>query len=175
MIRSQVPKLRTRWLLDEFRAWEDWENAAPAAYAAYTADPVAADRLVQDYVAGRRSGADPGSLERPPMPPRRSKRGVSFALSTSLEPKHGDVESVLSRHHRYRPDGIAHEVPPWQASMTPEAFRAHCADVPMSAGRFDLDLARDLVYRGWYLTRETIRTFHPDVLTVEPPAWREWL
>ena len=174
VMQSQIPKLRTRWLVDEFRTWEDWEAAEPEAYATYTADPLGGDMRVKEYVAALGKGADPNTLERPPMPPRRSKRGVTFGLGTSLDPKKGDIQSTISRHQRYAPDDIAHEVPPWRSPMTAEAFRAHCAAVPMSAGKFDPELCRDLVYRGWFLTRETLRTFHPDVLTVDPPAWREW-
>ncbi len=108
------------------------------------------------------------------MPPANAKRGVTFGLRTSMDPKDGDIESTVSRHQRYEPDGVAGEVPPWQVGMDAAAFRQHCASVPMSGGRFDETLACDLVYRGWWLTRESIRTFHPDALAVDPPAWREW-
>ena len=44
----------------------------------------------------------------------------------------------------------------------------------MSVGKFDERVCRDLIYRGWWLTRESLRTFHPEVLPVPPPHWTDW-
>ncbi|MEM8707576.1 MAG: hypothetical protein AAGE98_14020, partial [Actinomycetota bacterium] len=97
-----------------------------------------------------------------------------FGLDTSMDPKDRDLEANTSRLQRWSPDRSAPEVPPWRSSMSPQAFRDHCASVPMSAGKFERDLCRDLIYRGWWLTREAVRTFHPDAITVDPPEWNEW-
>ncbi len=38
VMQNQVTTLRRRWLIEGYRAWEDWEEHEPDAYAAYTAD-----------------------------------------------------------------------------------------------------------------------------------------
>jgi len=174
VIQDQVTTVRRRWLIEGFRSWEDWEQSDPQAYEAYTTDQIAMNKAISGYVARQRKNALLPDEVPPPMPPRNSKRGVTFGLGTSMYPKDGDIESTTSRHQRYESDGVAHEVPPWQTNPRAEDFREHTAGVPMSGSKFDEELACDLIYRGWWLTRESLRTFHPDALTVVPPAWGEW-
>ena len=174
VVRNQVTTLRRRWLIEGYRAWEDWEENEPEAYAAYTADQAAMDDAHRDYVKRKRKDLlEPGE-QPPPAPPPNAKRGVTFGLKTSMDPKDGDIESTTSRHQRYQPDGMTTESPPWHADPDAAAFRTRCASVPMSAGKFDPVIAADLIYRGWWLTRESMRTFHPDALQAAPPAWNEW-
>ena len=173
--QNQVTTVRKRWVIDRFRAWEEWEEREPEQFKTYVGDQQAADTLIADWVRRKRKGElRPGELP-PPMPPPRSLRGVTFGLSTSMDPKDGEIESTISRHQRYVPDGEASELPPWHDldSDIPE-WRARCVDVPMSVGKFDLSVCRDLIYRGWWLTRESLRTFHPEALPVPPPRWTDW-
>ena len=174
VVQNQVSTLRKRWLIEGFRAWEDWEEHEPDAYRAYTADQLAANDAIREYVKRRRKKELRPDEVAPPMPPRGAKRGVTFGLETSMDPKDGDIESTTSRHQRYETDGLTTESPPWHADPDGQAFRTRCASVPMTAGKFDPVLAADLIYRGWWLTRESLRTFHPDALHSAPPVWREW-
>ena len=174
VVRDQVTTVRRRWLIEGFRSWEDWEESDPQAYEAYTTDQIAMNKAIADYFKRKRKNTLLDGEVPPPMPPRNSKRGVTFGLDTSMYPKDGDIESTTSRHQRYEPDDVAHEVPPWRTNARAKDFREHAASVPMSGSKFDEELACDLVYRGWWLTRESLRTFHPDALTVDPPAWSEW-
>ena len=174
VVQNQVTSLRKRWLIEGFRAWEDWEEHEPDAYRAYTGDQLAANAAIKEYVKRRRKKELRPDEVAPPMPPRNAKRGVTFGLDTSMDPKDGDIESTTSRHQRYQPDGMTTESPPWHADPDAAAFRTRCASVPMSAGKFDPVIAADLIYRGWWLTRESMRTFHPDALQAAPPAWNEW-
>jgi hypothetical protein len=173
--QAQLTTVRKRWAVDRFRTWEEWEEREPGQYAAYTANQHELDRLIDDWTdradAGRVSPDDPP----PPMPPPRALRGVAFGLRTSMDPRAGDLESTMSRHNRYVPDPDAPELPPWRDPATNiTAWRDQCVDVPMSVGRVEPLVCRDLIYRGWWLTRESLRTFHPEVLGGPAPRWAEW-
>lgn len=173
VMQNQVTSVRKRWLVDNYRSWEEWEEREPEAYAAFCADPVGNTAAWRAWERRRRKGKlEPGEAE-PAMPPRDARRGVIFSLDTTMEPN-SSLESSMSRHQRWSPDPDAPEVPAWRAEMDLDTFRDHCAGVPMSAGKFDPLLARDLVFRGWWLTRETMRTFQPDALDRAAPNWSEW-
>jgi hypothetical protein len=167
--------VRKRWVIDRFRTWEEWEEREPEQFRAYVDDQQAADALIADWVGRVRRGELQPGEQRPPMPPPRSLRGVTFDLSTSMDPRDGEIETTMSRHQRYEPDEEVSELPPWHDLDTNiPSWRRQCVDVPMSVGKFDLSVCRDLVYRGWWLTRESLRTFHPEALSDPLPRWTDW-
>lgn len=173
--QNQISTVRKRWVIDRFRTWEEWEEREPKQFNAYVNDQQAGDVLIAEWAGRERRGELLPGEQPPPMPPPRSLRGVTFGLSTSMDPKDGDIETTISRHQRYEPDEDVSELPPWHDLETSvPRWREHCVDVPMSVGKFDLTVCRDLVYRGWWLTRESLRTFHPEALRNPPPRWTEW-
>lgn len=172
VINSQPTILRKRWLVDKLRTWEDWEAADPEGYATYIADQRAGEAAIKEWQHRVRAGEVGPDESPPPMPPPRAVRGIVFGLATSMDPKDGNIESAASRHQTYSPDPAVPEVPPWHPAATDAAeWRAAVAGVPMSAGKFEPEICRDLIYRGWWLARESLRTFHPETLSRPAPAW----
>lgn len=173
--QSQITKVRKRWVIDRFRTWEEWEEREPEQYNTYIADQAAAEALIADWMSRKQKGELQPDEQPPPMPPPRSLRGVTFDLETSMEPNDGEIESMVSRHDRYVRDEEVAELPPWHdPDSSIRKWRADCVNVPMSVGKFEERVCRDLIYRGWWLTRESLRTFHPEVLPVPPPHWTDW-
>lgn len=175
----QTTTLRKRWFIDQLRIWEDWEAADPDAYSDFVTDQDAKQEAINEWVRRQRRGSlDDADQSLPTMPPRGARRGVIFSLGTTMDNAR-DIVSTISKHQRYRADPDAPEVPPWRAragsGLSPEEFRDSITSIGMAAGRFDVELCDDLVYRGWWLTRETLRTFHPDVLPQEGMApWTDY-
>lgn len=164
----QTTTLRKRWFIDQLRAWEDWEESDPEGYADFVSDQEQKQREINDWMLKvQRKEVEPSDPAAPTMPPKGAKRGVIFSLGTTMDSSR-DIISTISRHQRYSADPEAPEVPPWRTDsgrpMTPDEFRESITAIGMAAGKFELDVCDDLVYRGWWLTRETLRTFHPDVL-----------
>jgi len=171
---NQLTAVRERWFVASLRAWEHWADQNPDQHRSYMADQAHSDAAIASWRL-RQANAEtkPGETP-PPMPPAGAHWGVIFRLDTSMDAKPSHAAYHESRHTRYEDDPQAPEVPPWRdGTFSAAAFRAHTANVPMSAGRFEDYICRDLIYRGWWLTRETIRTFHPEVLATIP-AWSEW-
>ena len=172
--QNQISTVRKRWVIDRFRTWEEWEEREPEQFNAYVDDQQAGDVLIAEWAGRKRRGELYPGEQPPPMPPR-SLRGVTFGLSTSMDPKDGEIETTISRHQQYGPDDDVSELPPWHDLETNvPRWREQCVDVPMSVGKCDLTVCRDLVYRGWWMTRESLRTFHPEALRKPPPRWTEW-
>lgn len=164
----QITTLRTRWFIDQLRSWEDWEAANPEAHADFLTDQEEKQKKIRDWALKvRRKEIDATDEPLPSMPPRGAKRGVIFSLGSTMDDS-SNIISTISKHQRYRADPDAPEVPPWRTNtgspMTPEEFRTSVAAIGMAAGKFALDVCDDIVYRGWWLTRETLRTFHPEAL-----------
>ena len=164
----QTTTLRKRWFIEQLRTWEDWEAANPDAYAAFVTDQEAKQQEINDWVRKvQRKEIKATDEPVPTMPPAGAKRGVIFSLGTTMDNSR-DIISTISKHQKYSTDPEAPEVPPWRTNtgtpMTSEEFRSSITAIGMAAGKFDLDVCDDLVYRGWWLTRETLRTFHPEVL-----------
>jgi predicted acylesterase/phospholipase RssA len=175
----QTTTLRKRWFIEQLRAWEDWEAANPEAYADFVTDQEAKQKEINDWVRKvQKKEIEATDEPAPPMPPRGAKRGVIFSLGTTMDNAR-DIVSTISKQQKYRADPAAPEVPPWRANagspMTPEQFRTSVTAIGMAAGKFDLDVCDDLVYRGWWLTRETLRTFHPEVVPSDGMApWTDY-
>lgn len=166
----QTTTLRKRWFVDQLRRWEDWEASDPEAYEDFVTDQEAKQQAINDWIRARRSGPGDGHEPPPTMPPREARRGVIFSLGTTMDNAR-DLVTTISKHQKYVPDPDAPEVPPWRSNgfggMSPSEFRSSITSIGMAAGKFDLELCDDIVYRGWWLTRETLRTFHPDALPDE--------
>ena len=164
----QTTTLRKRWFIEQLRTWEDWEAANPDAYADFVTDQEAKQQEINDWVRKvQRKEIKATDEPVPTMPPAGAKRGVIFSLGTTMDNSR-DIISTISKHQKYSTDPEAPEVPPWRTNtgtpMTSKEFRSSITAIGMAAGKFDLDVCDDLVYRGWWLTRETLRTFHPEVL-----------
>jgi NTE family protein len=84
-------------------------------------------------------------------PPPFARRGVLFGLGTSTE--------ATDEWREGRPEH--------------EEWRERLVKVATSFDRFDPELCRRLVYRGWWLTGATLSRFHRELLPERLPAWRE--
>lgn len=79
-------------------------------------------------------------------PPATSRRGVVFALGTTMK----------------------NPAPAWVEGRPVDPDPGHLQDLPTSFGRFSLDDACRLVNRGWWLTGASLATYHPSLLTTLP-------
>jgi NTE family protein len=86
-------------------------------------------------------------------PPRQARRGVLFGLATTLEGPTPDWDESGPRPER-------------------KDLRLMLATLPTSLGQFPIERARELVYRGWWLTGAALSKFHPDL--VPPGAAPVW-
>jgi hypothetical protein len=53
-----------------------------------------------------------------------------------------------------------------------EDWRRSVAFIATSFDQFPEAHARDLLYRGWWLTGATLATYHPDLVPEPYPPWR---
>jgi len=83
-------------------------------------------------------------------PPEWGRQGVLFGLATTFDEPSPDW--VGGRSDR-------------------EELRLKLALVKTTFARFDRELCRQLVYRGWWLTGCSVATFHPNLVD-ELPQWR---
>jgi NTE family protein len=90
--------------------------------------------------------------ERGETPPASARRGVLFALATTVEP-----------------------TDEWADGRTPlpDRERLRIARLPTSFSRFAIDDVRGLVYQGWWLTGACLSRFHGDLIERPFPAWRQ--
>jgi NTE family protein len=83
-------------------------------------------------------------------PPEWGRQGILFGLAATF--KQPSPEWVATRPEH-------------------EELRLKLALVKTTFARFDRELCRQLVYRGWWLAGCSIATFHRDLIA-EPPNWR---
>jgi NTE family protein len=94
-------------------------------------------------------------------PPPWGRRGVVAGLAST-------VTGVPPAWLAGRP-----EVPPWVPAGTDvEDWRRSVAFIATSFDQFPEAHARDLLYRGWWLTGATLATYHPDLVPEPYPPWR---
>ena len=100
-------------------------------------------------MVGRFRAFEDARLAQQPIPDW-ARYGVLFSLATTF----------------------AHPSPEWVDGRPPhEELRLKLALVKTTFARFDRELCRQLVYRGWWLTGCSIATFHRD-LVADLPHWR---
>jgi hypothetical protein len=86
-------------------------------------------------------------------PPKWGRQGVLFGLATTLGEK----------------------APPEWADTRPEPSREEIVDLALtdtSFGKFDRELCKRLIHRGWWLAGATLTAFHRDHLPDTLPDWR---
>ena len=169
-----------------YLAWEDGSFASAADKKAAKGDvPQPPKRSKRGVIFSLGTSMDP-----------TEKREVEVAdedgtVEIQLKRTKADIVTTISKHQTYQPDPTADELPPWRLepllreveslpaeereqalTNARQRFRDELTEIGMSAGKFDIGVCDDLVYRGWWLTRENLRTFHPEVIPAGGlPAW----